>query len=280
MRTELIAFPAPEPSSPQSSVLGPQSSPAAAVQVEGVRKVYRARGAETVALEQVSFTVARGEFITVVGRSGCGKTTLLKVIAGLLPASAGSVAVEGQPVRGPRPDIGLVFQTPVLPKWRTVLDNVLLPAEILRLDRRRARAQALDLIKLVGLEGFEEKYPRELSGGMQQRVSLCRALIHNPPLLLMDEPFGALDALTREEMNLELLRIWQEQAKTSVLITHSISEAIFLGDRVLVMTPRPGRLEDIVQVALPRPRTPAMKLTPEFNALVRRISEKIGLKYD
>ena len=252
---------------------------AAAVEVEGIRKVYRTRGAETVALEDVSFGVGRGEFVTVVGRSGCGKTTLLKLVAGLLPVSAGRVAIEGEPVRGPRPDIGLVFQTPVLLKWRTVLGNVLLPAEILRLGRRGARATALDLIKLVGLEGFESKYPRELSGGMQQRVSLCRALIHNPPLLLMDEPFGALDALTREEMNLELLRIWQEQAKTTLLITHSISEAIFLADRVIVMTPRPGRIKEIVPVPLPRPRTPAMKLTSAFNDLVRRISELIGIKY-
>ena len=279
MGTEFIRFPAPGPPSPQSSVLGPQSSPSAAVELDGVRKVYRTRGAEIVALEDVALTVTRGEFVAVVGRSGCGKTTLLKVVAGLLPATAGAVAVEGQPVRGPLRNVGLVFQSPVLLRWRTVLRNVLLPAEILGLDRERARAQALDLIKLVGLEGFETKYPRELSGGMQQRVSLCRALIHNPPVLLMDEPFGALDALTREEMNLELLRIWQEQAKTTVLITHSISEAIFLGDRVAVMTPRPGRIRDIVPVPLPRPRTPAMKLAPEFNALVRRISELIGIKY-
>jgi len=244
-----------------------------------VRKIYRTRGGDIVALEDVALTVARGEFVAVVGRSGCGKTTLLKVVAGLLPATEGRVTVEGESVRGPLRNIGLVFQSPVLLKWRSVLQNVLLPAEILGLDRGRARAQALELIQLVGLEGFEAKYPRELSGGMQQRASLCRALLHNPPLLLMDEPFGALDALTREEMNLELLRIWQEQAKTTVLITHSISEAIFLGDRVVVMTPRPGRIQDVVPVPLPRPRTPAMKLTPEFNALVRRISELIGIKY-
>jgi NitT/TauT family transport system ATP-binding protein len=256
----------------------PQSS-GAAVEANGVRKVYWTRGAETVALDEVSFRVARGEFVTVVGRSGCGKTTLLKLISGLLPASAGQVAVEGRAVRAPLRNIGLVFQSPVLLKWRTVLKNVMLPVEILGMERGRARAQALELIKLVGLEGFETKYPRELSGGMQQRVSLCRALVHNPPLLLMDEPFGALDALTREEMNQELLRIWQDQAKTTLLITHSISEAIFLGDRVIVMTPRPGRILEIVPVPLPRPRTPAIKLTPEFNALVRRISELLGIKY-
>ena len=263
----------------QSSVLVPQSSGVAAVEVEGVRKVYRTRGAETVALDEVSFHVARGEFVTVVGRSGCGKTTLLRLVAGLLPASAGKVAVEGEPVQGPLRNIGLVFQSPVLLKWRTALHNVMLPAEVLGMDRSQARTRAMDLIKLVGLDGFEGKYPRELSGGMQQRVSLCRALLHNPPLLLMDEPFGALDALTREEMNQELLLIWQAHAKTTLLITHSISEAIFLGDRVIVMTPRPGRIEAIVPVPLPRPRPPAVKLTPEFNALVRRISELIGIKY-
>ncbi len=251
----------------------------AAVELDGVRKVYRTRGEETVALERVSLAVARGEFLTVVGRSGCGKTTLLKLVAGLIPPSAGAVAVEGAPVRGPLRNIGLVFQSPVLLKWRTVLANVMLASEVLGWERERARARARELIRLVGLEGFEGKYPKELSGGMQQRVSLCRALLHDPPLLLMDEPFGALDALTREEMNLELLRIWQEHAKTTILITHSISEAIFLGDRVAVMTPRPGLIKAVVPVALPRPRTPDVKLTPEFNALVRQVSELIGIKY-
>lgn len=251
----------------------------AAVELQGVRKVYRTRGEDTVALGEVSLAVARGEFVTVVGRSGCGKTTLLKLVAGLVPPTAGTVTVEGEPVRGPLRNIGLVFQSPVLLKWRTVVRNITLPTELLGWSADRARTRALELIRLVGLEGFETKYPRELSGGMQQRASLCRALIHDPPLLLMDEPFGALDALTREEMNLELLRIWQDQVKTTLLITHSISEAIFLGDRVVVMTPRPGLVKAVVPVPLPRPRRPDVKLTPEFNGLVRQVSELIGLRY-
>jgi NitT/TauT family transport system ATP-binding protein len=251
-----------------------------AVALDRVSKVYRTRGEETVALGDVSLTVTRGEFLTVVGRSGCGKTTLLKLVAGLVPPTTGTITVEGERVRGPVRNIGLVFQSPVLLKWRTILGNVTLPTELLGWDGARARARALELIKLVGLAGFERRYPKELSGGMQQRASLCRALIHDPPLLLMDEPFGALDALTREEMNLELLRIWQDQAKTTILITHSISEAIFLGDRVVVMTPRPGLIKAIVPVDLPRPRRPDVKLTAAFNDLVRRVSELIGLRVD
>jgi NitT/TauT family transport system ATP-binding protein len=251
-----------------------------AVALDRVSKVYRTRGEETVALGDVSLAVTRGEFLTVVGRSGCGKTTLLKLVAGLVPPTTGTITVEGERVRGPVRNIGLVFQSPVLLKWRTILGNVTLPTELLGWDGARARARALELIKLVGLEGFERRYPKELSGGMQQRASLCRALIHDPPLLLMDEPFGALDALTREEMNLELLRIWQDQAKTTILITHSISEAIFLGDRVVVMTPRPGLIKAIVPVDLPRPRRPDVKLTAAFNDLMRRVSELIGLRVD
>lgn len=251
----------------------------AAVELDGVRKVYRTRGEETVALSEVSLGVGRGEFLTVVGRSGCGKTTLLKLVAGLIVPTVGRIVVDGQHVRGPLRNIGLVFQSPVLLKWRTVLRNILLPTEVMGSNPGRARERAMELIRLVGLEGFEGKYPKELSGGMQQRVSLCRALIHDPPLLLMDEPFGALDALTREEMNLELLRIWRDQAKTTILITHSISEAIFLGDRVVVMTPRPGLVKAIVPIPLPRPRTPDVKLTPEFNGLVRQVSDLLGLRY-
>jgi NitT/TauT family transport system ATP-binding protein len=248
------------------------------IEIQNLYKVYPARSGEVVhALEDVSFSVRNQEFLTIVGRSGCGKTTILKILAGLLLKTSGSVRVQGAEVDGPRPDVGIVFQAPTLPPWRTVLRNVELPIEILGLDVGVHKHRAMELLRFVGLEGFEYRYPRELSGGMQQRVSICRALIHDPPLLLMDEPFGALDALTREEMNLELLRIWQEQKKTSVLITHSIEEAIFLSDRIVVMTPRPGRVERIVEVVLPRPRTPEMRHMPEFHALRHEIEVALGL---
>src|SRR5207244_4536508 len=184
----------------------------------------------------------------------CGKSTLLRVLAGLLPPTRGEARLRGTPIAGPRRDIGVVFQAPVLFPWRTVLDNVLLPVDVQGLPRDRHRRAALDLLALVGLEGFEQRYPWELSGGMQQRVSIIRALIHDPAMLLMDEPFGALDAMTRELMNLALQRIWLERKKTVLFITHSIPEAVFLADRVLVMTTRPGRLLDDVRVKLPRPR--------------------------
>src|SRR5262249_16370613 len=193
------------------------------------------------ALEAIEFEIGEGEFVAIVGPSGCGKTTLLKILAGLIPASAGSALLCGTPITGPRRDIGVVFQAPVLCPWRTVLGNVLLPADVQRLDRRQLRAVALDLLRLVGLEEFQGRYPWELSGGMQQRVAIVRALIHDPAMLLMDEPFGALDAMTREQMNLELQRIWLERRKTVVFITHSIPEAVFLADRGFVMTSRPGR---------------------------------------
>lgn len=250
-----------------------------AIVVQDVRKVYGSRAGPVNALEGISFEVRDGEFVTVVGPSGCGKTTILKILAGLVPVSSGQVEIFGQPVREPVPDVGMVFQAPVLLKWRTVLDNVLLPIEILRRDRAAYRERALALLRLAGIEEFARRYPRELSGGMQQRVSICRALIHDPKLLLMDEPFGALDALTRDQMNLELLRIWGESRKTSVLITHSIQEAVFLADRVIVMTPRPGRVADVVEVDLPRPRTSALRLERRFNELVQQIGRLIGIEY-
>jgi NitT/TauT family transport system ATP-binding protein len=251
-----------------------------AIALRDVGKTYATGDGPVPALDRVSFEVAEGEFVAVVGRSGCGKSTMLKIIAGLLPKSCGGVEVDGVAVTAPLRDAGIVFQAPTLLAWRSVLDNVLLPAEFLHLDRAAARRRALELLKLVGLQGFERRYPRELSGGMQQRVAISRALVHDPRILLLDEPFGALDALTREDMNLELLRIWSERRKTSVLITHSIPEAVFLADRVIVMTPRPGRVAEIVPVALPRPRTAALRLSPPFAALVRRIGELIGIRYD
>ncbi|MBI3126488.1 MAG: ABC transporter ATP-binding protein [Candidatus Tectomicrobia bacterium] len=226
------------------------------ISIQAVEKTYvTARREKVYALAPVSLEVAAGEFVSVVGPSGCGKSTLLKILGGLLSRSSGRAEIMGTPIEGPRGDVGIVFQDPVLLGWRTVLQNTLLPAEILRLDRRAALERARGLIKLVGLEGFEDKYPMELSGGMRQRNSIIRALIHDPAVLLMDEPFGALDAMTREQMNLELQRIWLESRKTVFFITHSIPEAVFLADRVVVMSARPGRIREIIAVDLPRPRS-------------------------
>jgi NitT/TauT family transport system ATP-binding protein len=207
------------------------------------------------ALASVDLEVHPNEFVSLVGRSGCGKSTLLRILAGLVPASGGTVEIGGRAVTGPRRDVGLMFQRPALMPWRSVIENVLLPAEILGLDRRAARRDAADLLELVGLAGFERQRPWELSGGMQQRVALCRALLHEPDVLLMDEPFAALDALTREELSLELQRIWSERRTTIVFVTHGIAEAVVLSDRVAVMTPRPGRIARVVDVAAPRPRS-------------------------
>ena len=242
---------------------------------------YRTASGPVEALRGISLGVRRGELVAVVGPSGCGKSTLLRTVAGLRPATSGTIVVNGHPVTRPIPEVGMVFQAPVLLRWRRVLDNVLLPAELAGLDRSAYRARARELIALVGLGEFAAKYPRELSGGMQQRASLCRALLLDPPLLLMDEPFGALDAMTRDEMNLELLRVWGEAAagdgvrKTILFVTHSIPEAIFLADRVVVMSPRPGRIACEIDVALPRPRTVATRAMPEFGALSLEVYEKL-----
>ena len=231
------------------------------------------------ALRDIDLAVGRGELVAIVGPSGCGKSTLLRIIAGLRPPSRGRVQVDGRPVVRPIPSVGMVFQAPVLLKWRTIEDNVLLPAELSRLDPRDYRARAAQLLRLVGLAEFAQKLPRELSGGMQQRASLCRALLLDPPLLLMDEPFGALDAMTRDEMNLELLRVWGQgsgkERKTIVFVTHSIPEAVFLADRVIVMTSRPGRLGRVFDVPLPRPRTAASRARPDFGALSLAIHESL-----
>ena len=224
-----------------------------------------------VALADIDFHVREGEFVAIVGPSGCGKSTLLRILAGLMPPTEGEAKLAGTPIRGPRRDIGVVFQSPVLFPWRTVLSNAEVPVDVQGLDRKAMRARAIDLLKLVGLDGFESRYPRELSGGMQQRVSLVRALIHDPALLLMDEPFGALDAMTRESMHIELQRIWMERRKTVVFITHSIAEAVFLADRVLVMTPRPGRIGAELTIDLPRPRALEVVNTETFGGYVRQI---------
>ena len=242
-----------------------------AIAVRSLSKSYATRDGAVAALDRTTFAIEEGEFVSVVGPSGCGKSTLLKILAGILPASGGEARLRGTVIAGPRRDIGVVFQSPVLFPWRTVLDNVLLPIDVQRLGRERHTDVGRDLLRLVGLDGFEQRYPWELSGGMQQRVAITRALVHDPAMLLMDEPFGALDAMTREHMNLELQRIWLERKKTVLFITHSIPEAVFLGDRVLVMTPRPGRLMDDVRVDLERPRSLDVINTPEFGEYARHI---------
>ena len=237
------------------------------IRLEHVEKTYRTRRGDLVhAVEDVSLEVGDNEFVTLVGPSGCGKSTLLKLVAGLVPVTQGEIRVREQVVREPFPDVGFVFQQPVLLPWRSVLDNVLFSVEMLGLDLRQYRKPAGDLLELTGLAGFETKYPHELSGGMQQRVAICRALLPDPSLLLMDEPFGALDAMTREEMSLELLRIWEERRKTILFVTHSIPEAILLADRVVVMSSRPGRIARVISVDLPRPRTMDMEFDARFKA--------------
>lgn len=250
----------------------------ATIFVRELSKAYPGRNGCVNALQQISFSVSEGEFVAVVGPSGCGKSTLLKILAGLLPPSAGEACLRGIPINGPRRDIGVVFQSPVLLPWRSVLENVLLPVDVQRLGGDRYRKVALELLSLVGLQEFAHSYPGELSGGMQQRVAITRALIHDPAMLLMDEPFGALDAMTREQMNLELQRIWLERKKTVLFITHSIPEAVFLADRVLVMTPRPGRIMDAVAVDIPRPRPLEAMNFPVFGALVSSIRAQFHAK--
>jgi NitT/TauT family transport system ATP-binding protein len=249
------------------------------IRLSGVKKVYRTRGEEFLAVSEASFDVSPGELVSLVGPSGCGKTTLLKIIAGLHPCDAGELTI-GTPSDpfDPSRDIGMVFQAPLLLKWRRVIDNVLLPAEILGLPMAQSRERARDLLALVGLQGHEDKYPYELSGGMQQRAAIARALIHDPKLILMDEPFGALDALTREKMNLELLRIWQEARKTILFVTHGITEAVFLGTRVVVLTAGPARMADNFEVELPHPRTLDMKTQQKFGDYTRRIYHLLGME--
>jgi NitT/TauT family transport system ATP-binding protein len=249
------------------------------IDVAGLRKTYSTRDGPIVTLDAVSFSVAPQEFLSVLGPSGCGKTTVLKIIAGLVPASDGHVQIEGIRVTRSQRKIGIVFQVPALMRWRTAIGNVMLPAEILGLDPVHSRHRAVELMKLVGLEDFATKYPNELSGGMQQRVAIARALVHDPSILLLDEPFSALDMMTRNQLNIELLRIWSERRKTSLLITHSIPEAVFLSDRVVVLGPRPANVLEIVPVPLPRPRTPEMRVTSDFMKIVDHIGRRIGLEY-
>ncbi len=238
------------------------------VTVDSVSKVFDTfSGDRIVAIEDISFEIRSGEFIPILGPSGCGKSTLLRIIAGLLKPTGGVVSVGGSPVEGPIKGIGFVFQRPVLFDWYKVLANILAPVQLAGLKRKDYLDKAFELIRLVKLEGFEDKYPKELSGGMQQRVSIARALILDPEILIMDEPFGALDALTRDQLNLELLKIWSEKRKTILFVTHNIPEAVLLGDRVIVFSERPGRIKAILPIDLPRPRTIEVKKDKKFGEL-------------
>ncbi|WP_436310275.1 ABC transporter ATP-binding protein [Variovorax sp. LjRoot130] len=249
----------------------------AAVHVDAVSRYFDSRdGERTIALDAVSLDIRQNEFIALVGPSGCGKSTLLRIMAGLIKPSAGRVYVGGEALSEPRERTGIVFQAATLLPWADVLDNILFPIRVTGRSVTEAQtAAAHDLIKVAGLQGFEGRSPRELSGGMQQRVAICRALLNDPDLLLMDEPFGALDALTREEMTLELLRIWAARPKTVVFVTHSISEAVLLADRVVVMSARPGRIADVIDITLPRPRAFGMSALPAFTEASERIRRQI-----
>lgn len=241
------------------------------IKVSSVSKVFRA-GADLIpAIEDLSVDVRRGEFVTMVGPSGCGKTTLMMIIGGLINADSGSIAIHGETVRGPFTNLGIVFQNPELLDWRTSVSNIMLQIEIRNLSQREYMPVARELLTQVGLNEFADKYPHELSGGMKQRVALCRALVHDPEILLLDEPFGALDALTRDQMNYDLQHIWLEKRKTAILVTHSIDEAVWLSDRVLVMTPRPAQIAEDISIDLPRPRSLEMKNSTEFNTYTGRI---------
>jgi len=255
----------------------PASSSAAAarpyVELRGVAKTYRRNGRDTHALERVELAIRESEFLAIVGPSGCGKSTLLRLVAGLLSATSGEVRLEGTRVTRPQTNLGIVFQNPVLLDWRSALDNVLMQVELRSRDPRAYRERALRLLEQIGLKDFADRYPYELSGGMRQRVAIARALIHDAPLLLMDEPFGALDALTREQMRLDLEALWLETHKTVLFITHSIDEAVLLADRVVVMSPRPGRIERIIDVALARPRGLDARRDPEFTRIAEAITD-------
>jgi NitT/TauT family transport system ATP-binding protein len=249
------------------------------IDITGVSMSYpTASGLPVQALSPLDLSIEDGTFVSLVGPSGCGKSTLLKILAGLLRQSGGDVQLGGRALGGPSPDVGVVFQQPVLLPWLTILNNVLLPIKVQRRETDRYRERAHELLHMVGLEGFESRYPSELSGGMQQRVGIVRALVSDPRILLMDEPFGALDALTREQMNDDLQRIWADQKKTVFFITHSIPEAVYLSDRVLVMSERPGRIIADFQVGLPRPRTLDDVADPKFVQLASDIRGLLNAK--
>ncbi len=256
------------------------SSAAPLIQVRAVSKTFRTSQELVPAIQRLSIDVRQGEFVSLVGPSGCGKTSLMMIIGGLLDADHGEVIIHGQQVRGPFTNLGIGFQNAELLDWRTSLENILLQIEMRKLPVKQYRAIALNLLRQVGLDGFADRYPYELSGGMRQRVALCRALVHDPDILLLDEPFGALDALTRDQMNYDLQRIWLEKRKTAILVTHSIEEAVWLSDRVLVMTPRPTDVAEDIAIDLPRPRDLEVKTDPKFNHYtghIRRIFQQLGV---
>ena len=258
----------------RSSSAAPNAPPGGVlIRVSSVSKTFRSGGNRIPAVDDLTLGVRRGEFVALVGPSGCGKTTLMMIIGGLIDADSGAVEIHGEVVRGPFTNLGIVFQYPELLDWRTSLKNILLQVEIRGLPQREYEPVALDLLHQVGLDGFADKYPHELSGGMKQRVALCRALVHDPEILLLDEPFGALDALTRDQMNFDLQRIWLEKRKTAILVTHSIDEAVWLSDRVVVITPRPARIAEDITIDLPRPRSLHLKKSEAFNAYTARVRE-------
>ena len=242
------------------------------IRLENVGKIYASKSGPVEACGEINLDIRESEFVAVVGPSGCGKTTILKMVAGLQPYTSGAIAVAGRRVDGPQTDLGIVFQDAILLDWRDILDNVLLQVDIRRLDRAKYEPVARRLLEATGLGGFEHRKPFELSGGMRQRASICRALVHDPPLLLMDEPFGALDALTREQIAMDIQRVWMEKRKTALFITHSIPEAVLLADRVVVMSPRPGRIVEIITIDLPRPRR-LDKVPERFNEYTNRIRD-------
>ena len=239
--------------------------------IDGVSKTYSTRQGEIFAVDDVSLDIPEHGFVSLLGPSGCGKSTLLLMCAGLVSRTAGAITIADTVIDRPYTDLGIVFQDSNLLDWRRVIDNLLIQAEIRGLEKSAIRQRGLELLDMVGLAGYEHRYPHELSGGMRQRVSICRALVHNPPLLLMDEPFGALDALTRDQLNLDLQDIWLDSQKTVLFVTHSITEAVFLSDTVIVMTPQPGRVGAVVEIDLPRPREFAIRETSEFGTYTKQI---------
>ena len=246
------------------------------LKVEGLSAAFSNGNGGLQVLNQISFEVRESEFVCLLGPSGSGKSTLLRIMAGVLGYQSGEVVFDGEKLNGPRKGVGIVFQKANLMPWRTVRENIMLPLELLNTPAENAAAASQELIDLVGLQGFEDSLPRDLSGGMAQRVAIARALVHDPDLLLLDEPFGALDALTRDRMAVELLRIWNARCKTVFMVTHDIGEALFLADRVLAFSERPARITLNLEVDLPRPRKQEMRYTPEFGAMAQRLREAIG----
>jgi len=243
------------------------------ISISRVSKTFRGRKGEVQALQDIDLTIERGEFVSFLGPSGCGKSTLLMLVSGLIPSTQGRIKVGDKIITEPNSDVGIVFQQDVLLEWRNALQNVMIQAEIRKTDLNAARERARQLLRMVSLGDFENAYPKELSGGMRQRVSICRALLHKPPLLLMDEPFGALDAMTRDQLQLDLLRLCSDNEMTVFFITHSIPEAVFLSDRVVVISPRPGRVERILEIDLPRPRRLSMREDPKFTHYTRELTQ-------